>query len=430
MPKSNKTDVRSGKKPRNIYMDYAASFSPNPSSIHSLGLEAKTKLQNARKKVADVLNVRASEVIFTSGGTESNNLAIQGVVYAAVQKNTFLNGGDGSASHPEKKYFSVLPHLVTTNIEHPSVLETFRLLEKRGLVEISIVTVESNGIVDPKKIKKEIKDNTVLVSVMYANNEIGTIQPIKEIANEIRHIRKSKEKNKNFERSSDLRVPLPARPFQNLHFSPLLHTDAVQAVNYLDLNIEKLGVDLLSLSGSKIEDAGRVGVLYKKKSVELENIYGGGDQELGLRPGTENLSEIVKFANAFEKVEKEKTKESKRTLQLRNYFIKKLKSFSVVTVNGDLENRLPNNVNITIHNIPSDLLVIELSVRGVMVSSKSACKSESEDGSYVIKAIHPEANSEIGGLRFSFGRKTTKSDIDYTLKSLSAVLTKLKKWYT
>jgi len=382
MPKSN-SSRRGGDK---IYLDYAASVSANPSSIHRLGVEAKNKLQNARQKVADVLNSRTEEIIFTSGGTESNNLAIQGAVLATEK---------------------LTPHIITTNIEHPSVLETCRLLQKRKLAQVSVVPVEASGIVDSKKIKKAIRSNTVLISVMYANNEIGTIQPIREIAKEIRHYNKINSKKIFF------------------------HTDAVQAVNYLDLNVEKLGVDLLSLSGSKIERAGRVGVLYKKKTVKLTNLFGGGDQEVGLRPGTENLSEIIKFASAFEQVQKNKEKESKRLEKLRNYFINSLiRANKGITINGDLEKRLPNNINITIPKIPSDLLVIELSARGIMVSSKSACKSSKAGGSYVIQALHPELDSEIGGLRFSFGQRTTKKEVDCTIKALSEILTKLKKWYT
>lgn len=380
MPKSNK-----------IYLDYAASVSANPSSIHWFGVAAKEKLQKARREVAGVLRARPEEIIFTSGGTESNNLAILGVVSASAIP---------------------LPHIVTTSIEHPSVLETCRMLKKRKLARVSVVPVEASGIVDPKKIKKALRPNTVLVSVMYANNEIGTIQPIKEIVKEIRHYRKTRQT-----------------------IFPFFHTDAVQAANYLDLNIEKLGADLLSLSGSKIEGAGRVGALFKKKSVSLERIFGGGDQEMGLRPGTENLPEIVKFADALQSVQKAKDRETKRLTQLRDYFINKLQhtnklEYVGMLLNGDLEKRLPNNVNITIPKIPSDLLVIELSARGIMVSSKSACKSSKAGGSYVIKAIRPELNPEIGGLRFSFGQKTTKKEIDYAVKALSEILQKLKKWYT
>ncbi|MFA6177603.1 MAG: cysteine desulfurase family protein [Candidatus Paceibacterota bacterium] len=403
MPKSN--NGLNKKLNKYVYFDYAASASANPSSVHRAGVEVKTKLQIARREVADILSARPEEIIFTSGGTESNNLAIQGVVLNWQGK--------------------ILPHIITTNIEHPSVLETYKLLAKRKLVEITIVPVEANGIVDPKKIKKEIKKNTVLVSVMYANNEIGTIQPIKEIAKEIRHFKKIRSENFSF---------------------PLFHTDAVQAVNYLDLNVEKLGVDLLSLSGSKIEGASKVGVLYKKKTVKLAKVFGGGDQEGGVRPGTENLPEILKFSLALKTTQKIKEKESKRLEKLRDYFLKELQNknlkFSRVlglgpdhlenfdfnfVVNGDLKNRLPNNVNITFPNIPSDLLVIELSEKGIMASAKSACKSGESGGSYVIKAIRN--NDEIGGVRFSLGRDTTKKDIDYTIKVLDKILMKLKKWY-
>jgi len=361
-------------------------------------MEAKKNLENARREVAGVLGARPFEIIFTSGGTESNNLAIQGAVYAWLGKG--------------------LPHIVTTNIEHPSVLETFKLLEKRKLAEISLVSVEKNGIVDSKKIKQAIKKNTVLVSVMYANNEIGTIQPIKEIIKVVRF----------YNKTNSTKI--------------LFHTDAVQAVNYLHLNVEKLGVDLLSLSGSKIEGAGRVGVLYKKATVPLANIFGGGDQELGLRPGTENLPEILKFAQALKAVQGIKEKETKRLTKLRDYFIEKIRTLDVrftdvqrPNLNGDPKNRLPNNVNITFPKIPSDLLVIELSARGIMASSKSACQSGESGGSYVIQALHNKVGlpagvlAEEGGVRFSLGRQTTKKDIDYTVKALSKILQKLKKWY-
>ncbi|MDE2399905.1 MAG: cysteine desulfurase [Patescibacteria group bacterium] len=376
MPKSNK-----------IYLDYAASVSPNPSSIHEFGVEAKKKLEKARVETANILGARASEIIFTSGGTESNNLAIQGVVLSSKEKG--------------------LPHIITTNIEHASVIETFQMLEKRKLAQISIVEVEATGIVDPKKIKKAIKKNTVLISVMYANNEIGTIQPIKEIAKEIRHYKKQNKIN-------------------NIFF----HTDAVQAVNYLDLNVEKLGVDMLTISGSKILGAGRVGVLYKKKSVPLVSLFYGGDQEMGLRPGTENLEAIVKFSKALKLTQKIKDKEVLRLKKLRDYFFTKLSKipFKIVR-NGDLNHRLPNNINITIPNIPSDLLVIELSALGIMASAKSACKSGDGKASHVIKAINKDIKETDGSLRFSLGRDTTKADIDYTLKAFSQILFKLKKWY-
>ncbi|PIP69135.1 hypothetical protein CO033_02200 [Candidatus Nomurabacteria bacterium CG_4_9_14_0_2_um_filter_32_10] len=415
------------KSNKKIYLDYAAGVKANPSSIHVLGLKAKKELENARRDVANILSARPDEIIFTSGGTESNNLAIQGII------NTVKAGPSPKAQGPA---LARIPHIITTNIEHPSVLETCRMLKRRGLVELSIVSVESNGIVDPKKIKKELKKNTVLVSVMYANNEIGTVQPIREIAKEIRHYKKFNLSKKVWPSHGE------SQAFSTF---PLFHTDAVQAVNYLDLNVEKLGVDLLSLSGSKIEEAGRVGVLYKRKSVSLVPILGGGDQEMGLRPGTENLTEIFKFSQALKLVGKEKVKEIKRLKNLQDYFLKKLKIFNFdFLVNGDLKERLPNNINVTFSKIPSDLLVLELSAKGIMASSKSACKSSKKEGSYVIEAIRkaesrgfpsgnfPEGNprdDENGGLRFSLGNKTTKADIDYTIKTLSKILQKLKKWY-
>jgi cysteine desulfurase len=402
MPKSNKITLKQNKKTnQKVYLDYAGSVEPNASSIHFLGLEAKNKLNVARSEVAKILNVRPNEIIFTSGGTESNNLAIQGIIYGFVFQDQI------------SKNKKIIPHIVTTNIEHPSVLETFKMLEKRGLIEMSVVPVEANGIVESKNIKKALKINTLLVSVMYANNEIGTIQPLREIAKEIRHYKKTNN-------------------IQNLFF----HTDAVQGANYLDLNIESLGVDLLSLSGAKIEESGKVGLLYKKNSVIFSKIYGGGDQEKGVRPGTENVSEITKFAKGLALTQKIKETENKRLSILRDYFFKKLLDLSKqslgegLLINGDLINRLANNVNITIQNIPSDLLVIELSQRGVYASSKSACKEGDGKVSYVIEAINPKIKETDGSLRFSFGRKTKKEDIEYVVKSLKDILSKLKKWYT
>ncbi len=440
-------------KSKKIYMDYASSVLPNPSSIHFLGMEARKELENSRGKVAKILKTQPKKIIFTSGGTESNNLAIQGIVASCLPNFSScalprLRGGTlGVKNLKNISHTLLIPHIVTTNIEHPSVLETFKMLEKRKMAEISIVPVESNGIVDPKKIKKEIKKNTVLVSVMYANNEIGTIQPIKEIAREIRHYRKERNRFlEAWERDGASTRNFLAKKYlcsKNLFLSglPIFHTDAVQAVNYLDLNVEKLGVDLLSLSGSKIEGAGRVGVLYKRKGVPLENIFGGGDQELGLRPGTENVPLIIGLAKALEIIEKIKEKENKRLTKLRDYFIDKLINSKILTnyrivLNGDLQNRLPNNVNISIPKMPSDLLVLELSARGIYVSEKSACQSGDKKGSYVIEALHPSLRPPrtlgrvgVGSLRFSMGRGTTKADIDYTLKALSEILQKLKKWY-
>lgn len=376
-----KSNNKLNKRARPVYMDHASSAlekSANPSAIHELGIKEKSRLENARKKVASILRVNNNEIIFTSGATESNNLAILGT----------------------KK-----GHIVTTNIEHASVMETAK---HKG--DVTFVEVEPNGIVDPKKIKKVLRKDTILVSVMYANNEIGTIQPIKEIAKEIRH----------FNKTNNLNI--------------VFHTDATQAINYLPIGVPQLGVDLLSFNSAKIYGPKGVGVLYVKKNTPITKIMFGGDQEYGLRPGTENVDGIVALATALETTEKIKDKEVKRLTKLRDYFINKIIRSGItknttIVINGDLENRLPNNINITIPNIPSDLLVIELSAKGIMASAKSACKSGDGKASHVIHAIDKNIKETDGSVRFSLGRDTTKADIDFTLKTLRDILLKLSKWY-
>jgi cysteine desulfurase len=395
----------------------------NPGSIHEMGIGATKILEQSRGEVAKILGAHNDEIVFTSGATESNNLAIFGVTkffsecflksiaqagepsIAKIQQN-FMCGFQKTA----QKKIGNLPHIVTTNIEHSSVLETCKYLEKTKQAEVTYVPVEGSGIVDSRKIKKAIKQNTVLISVMYANNEIGTIQPIIEIAKEVRHYNK-----KNLKKI-------------------IFHTDATQAINYLPIKVEKLGIDLMSFNSGKIYGPKGVGVLYIKRKTPISKIMYGGDQELGLRPGTENISAVIGLTEALKITEKIKDKEIKRLTKLRDYFIKKLQSF-YFSVNGELKNRLPNNINITIPKIPSDLLLLELSVRGIYVSEKSACKSGDKAGSYVIRALHQNlSNPKIckkidGSLRFSLGRQSTKADVDYTIKSLSEILLKLNKWY-
>jgi cysteine desulfurase len=367
--------------------DYA-----NPSAIHDLGVISKNKLEQNRKEIAEILKAHSDEIIFTSGATESNNLAILGILEKLEKNKNFT------------------PHIITTNIEHPSVLETCKYLEKNKKAELTFVPVETNGIVDLKKIRKAIKQNTVLVSVMYANNEIGTIQPIQEIAKEIRHFNKVNNKK------------------------VLFHTDATQAVNYLDIKVEKLGIDLMSFNSGKIYGPKGVGVLYikRKASSSISKISFGGEHEFNFRPGTENLANIVGLSEALKITEKIKEKESARLINLRNYFFDKLLNLNSeikISINGDLEKRLPNNVNITVQKIPSDLLVLELSARGIYVSEKSACKSGEKASSHVIKAICARKDSS-SSLRFSMGRQTKKEDLDYVIKCLVQILQKLNKWYS
>ena len=412
MPKSNASIVKKNNSFREIYLDYASAtpielevlkvmtqsfkeFFANPSAINDFGIKVKKSLEDARSAISKNLNAHSDEIIFTSGSTESNNLAILGVI------NYFQN-----KRIQEKKF---IPHVITTNIEHSSVLEVYRHLKKSKKVEVTFVEVEPNGIIDPKKIKKALKSNTVLVSVIYANNEIGTIEPIREIAKEIRHFKKNKKKDNDF---------------------PLFHTDATQAVNYLSINTEQLGIDLMSFNAAKIYGPKGVGVLFKKKNILFESIMYGGSQEFGLRPGTENIVSILGFKEALKITEELKKREVKRLTKLRDYFINKIKILNKnIIINGDLINRLPNNINITIPDIPSDLLVIELSAKGIMASAKSACKSGDGKASHVIRAINKSVKDTDGSLRFSLGRETTKTDIDHTIKVLKDILHKLEKWY-
>lgn len=354
------------------YLDYASGTEANPSALHELGAAEKRKLEDARARVAKVLGAHPDEIIFTSGGTESNNLAVLGMPPGVM---------------------------VTTNIEHASVLEPAK---KRKAV---FMPVGETGLIDSRKIRAALSRNTILISVMYANNEIGTIQPLREIAKEIRHWNKNR-RNKIY-----------------------FHTDAVQAVNYLQLGVEKLGVDMLSLNAAKIYGPRGIGALYVRRGTPLGPILLGGEQERGLRPGTENVAGATALAECLEQAEKIKKSEVKRLTTLRDYFARQLTARFNLAVNGDLTKRLPNNVNITVPGIPSDLLVLELSARGIYASAKSACKSGDGKASHVVAAINPKIKDTDGSLRFSLGRETKKSDIDYTLKALSEILKKLKKWY-
>ena len=366
----------------------------NPNAIHSLGVVARRLVEQAREFVAQSLSSHTDEIIFTGSGTESVALAIRGVV-----KNY-------TGTH--------LPHIVTTSIEHSAVLENCRLLEKEGKANVTYLAIDERGIVNPRDVRDVLRPETVLVSVMYANNEIGTVQPIEEIAKEIRHFKKT-------------------------HTSsyPLFHTDACQAMNYLFTeNIEKLGVDLLSFNGSKIYGPKGVGVLFKKRSVTLAPLYAGGGQEFGLRSGTENVSAIVGIGHALLKAKRIKEKESARLVLLREYGIKKLRALSQesgyeIMVNGDEKNRLPNNINISITGISSELLVIELDAKGVLVSERSACASDNDTGSHVIAMLRHSSNDtkhSNDSIRISMGRGTKKSDIDACIKALASILEKYKKW--
>jgi cysteine desulfurase len=398
---------------------YEQDYFANPTAIYESGVKARSVIEEAREKIAKLINAHPDEIIFTGSGTESDAMALIGVIknYELKIKN-------------EKLEYKI-PHIVTTKIEHPAILENCQMLEERGEAEVTYVGVDKNGVVNLEELRESLKENTILVSVMYANNEIGTIEPVEEIAKIIRHFRKEKSAPQGLALGS-----LKARPFP-ADF-PLFYIDACQAMNYLFTeNIEKLGVDMMTFNSSKIYGPKGIGVLYKKRNVNLCPLYQGGGQEFSLRPGTENIASIVGLAEAFSLVNKIKQKESERLTKIRDYGIEKLLSLSEssgykIILNGDKEKRLPNNINISVLGISSELLVIELSARGIFVSEKSACQSEKGEGSYVIKAIRENSESNIkkenGSLRISLGRANKKSDIDVLCSELGKILKKYKDW--
>lgn len=356
----------------------------NPSALYQEGLLAKKAVQDSRESIAKILNIRAEEVIFTGSGSESDNLAIVGVFSAF------------------KKKFK--PHIITTVIEHPSIIEACKYLEQEGC-EVSYIGVEENGIVDPQKIAEAIRPTTVLVSVMYANNEIGTIQPIHQIA---RRLRDYKE-----------------RGISALDGIPYLHTDASQAANYLDLSFQKLGVDLMTLDASKIYGPKGVGALAVRRYVEIKPIIFGGGQANGLRAGTENVPGIVGLAAALKKAQESREAESARLTKLRDYFIESIiKKYPAVLINGDKINRLPNNVNICVPGLDAEFAVIKLDQAGVGCSSASACLNLSENSySYVVSALGDKGKECQGApLRFTLGRYTTLRELNLTLGKIHSII--------
>ncbi len=338
----------------------------NPSSLHAEGLVARAKLETARKQIADFLNARPSEIIFTSGGTESNNLAVFGLARRS--------SGEGG------------PHFVTTKLEHASVLEPAKKLNT------SYVETDADGFVDLKSLRDALRPETTLASIIYAHNETGTIQHAAEIAKVVRQFRK-----------------------QNNSATPYLHFDACQATRYLDLNVARLGVDLLTINGAKIGVLG-VGVLYVKAGTPLESIMLGGGQERGLRSGTENVPAIAAFGAALEKIAREREKVTANMIKLRDYFIKQLLKFPGTKLNGHPAERLPNNINVTFADIEAEQLVLELDAKGIAVSSGSAC------------ATNLDSSAIMNGVRFSLAPETTKVDLDYVLKVLPPILDRLRKF--
>ena len=362
-------------------MPYFTSDFGNPSSIYTIGQEARKAVDDARERIARNLGARMSEIVFTSGGTESDNAALKGVAFAIR---------------------SLGNHIITTTIEHHAVLHTCYQLEQFGF-DVTYVPVDEYGIVDPQDIVDAITDKTILVSVMMANNEIGTVQPIREIARLV----KAEAKQRS----------------QTIVF----HTDAVQAAGFLDINARSLGVDLLSLSAHKIYGPKGVGLLYIKRGTPFEEQNAGGGQERQRRSGTENVPGIVGFDEALNLAVTEREDNSAHCLRLREKLVQGIfETIDGVRLNGHPELRLPGNVNISFEGVEGEPVLLGLDFAGVCASSGSACSSASLEPSHVLLAIGLTAEMAQGSLRITLGRDNTEEDVDYVLSVLPGMIGKLR----
>ena len=381
----------------------------NPNAIYKEGREARTAVSKARAGIAKFIGARPEEIIFTSGGTESDNLAILGISGGAKQnfsRFAHLEARLPSGSRASK--LGIRPHIITTKFEHPAVLEPCKFLEKNGF-DVTYLNVGKEGVVDPEDVKKALRPETILVSIIYANNEIGTIQPIKEIAKVIRDFKKGG--------SGKL-----------TSFFPLFHSDACQAPGYLELDVNKLGVDFMTINGSKIYGPKGVGILYAKKGIKLQPIMRGGEQERKIRPGTENVAAIVGLAEALKIAHKERAGEAKRLTTLRDYFIGRITTEIPKTfLNGHSTERLPNNINVSILDVEGESILLYLDEKGIACSTGSACTSEDLKPSHVIMALGRPYAYAHGALRFSLGKSNTKKDIDYVMNVLPRIVEKLKR---
>ncbi|KKQ90331.1 MAG: putative cysteine desulfurase [Berkelbacteria bacterium GW2011_GWA1_39_10] len=407
----------------------------NPSSIHEWGRIARAAVDEAREKTAKFLNADAAEIVFTSGGTEADNLAIRGLIRNPLEENGGQLGNqkiENSQSNNQsliskpisnfQQPFS-LPHIITSQIEHHAVLNTCKALEKEGLAEVTYIKPNRDGIIETEKIKKAIKKNTVLVSIMYVNNEIGTVQPIREIG-------------KMIEKENSSRLAVGGK---RIYF----HTDAVQAAEYLPMDVDFLHVDLLTISGHKIGASKGIGALYIKKGTPIKNISFGGEQEMGFRAGTENITGIIALGKAVSVInqkseisfESEPEGSSLRVEDrnqkikgLRDYLINKvLKEISEVELNGSKELRSPNNANFYFKYIEGESIVIAMDLEGVGCSTGSACTSQSLEPSHVIMATYSDPKRAAGSVRFTLGDKTTKEELDYAVKKIRKVVDRLRE---
>jgi len=377
---------------RSIYLDYAATTPThpevvktmlpyftdafgNPSSIYSYGQEAKGAIEEARGKVAALIGAGSDEVVFTSGGTEADNFAIKGVAYANELKGN---------------------HIITSSIEHHAVIETCKFLERRGF-RVTYLPVDEYGLVEPDDVKRAITDKTILISVMHANNEVGTIEPIAEIGKIAREA--------------------------GIYF----HSDAVQTVGHIPVDVNELGADLLSMSAHKLYGPKGTGALYIRKGTKLIPFMHGGEQERRRRASTENVPGIVGFGRAVELAQQEMTEEAKRLAYLRDQLIKGLlEQIDRTRLNGHPIKRLPNNVNVSVDFVEGESMLLNLDLEGICASTGSACSSSSLEPSHVLLALGLSHEQAHGSLRFSLGKWTGEEEIGQVLDVLPRIIARLR----
>jgi len=390
---------------KRVYLDYAAStpihpkvskamadfdakYFGNPNSLHREGQEARAKIDLARADIAKFISAQPQEIIFTSGATESNNLAIQGVVSFAINE------------------FSFKPHIITTKIEHPSVYKIIKTLEERGVVSATYISPDKSGIINPEEVIAAIRHETVLISVIFVSNEIGTIVPVRAIGKLLAEIN-DKQKHKI-----------------------IFHTDAAQAIKYENCNVEKINCDLLTFSGHKIYGPKGIGVLYVKTGTKINSLFYGGQQEYKLRPGTQNTPGIIGFAKAIELMGSldKRLDSAKKITTLRDQLISGLTKIPNIVLNGPGGKEGTSDlVSITIYGIDQESLLASLDLAGISVSTGSACISGAVEPSHVIVALGRINNRRAASVRFTLGAKTTAEEIKYTINTFTTIVRRLDR---
>lgn len=371
----NAATTRTKEEIINVMLPYYKTEFGNPSSMYTLGRSAKKAIDIARKNVADLINSNPNEIYFTSGGSESDNTAIRGIAYKYQEKGK---------------------HIITSKIEHPAILNSCRKLEEEGFT-VTYLNVDNEGKIDLDELRKRIDNDTILISIMFANNEIGTLEPIKEIS------KIAKENNIIF------------------------HTDAVQGAGNMPIDVKELGIDLLSISGHKLYGPKGIGALYVKEGIEFENIIYGGHQEKGKRAGTENVAGIVGLGEACKLANENLNTHMKYLKKLRNYYIQEVKRrIPKVILNGAIEDRLPGNANFSFEGVEGTSILLKLDEIGISASSGSACSTGNPNPSHVLTAIGLNEEQAKSALRITFGEDNTIEDVDYLIKNLERIIKELR----